>query len=430
MATSPDVVPNLDLRDPHPIPGPWPHYALMALHTVLLAGPDFRHRRTVATVGTIALMSVCWIRANFTTDFGFAQPFSIAWSTYLATLEKIVLLPRGATPESSFWRIDRPAREATSYAAFGLSKIRWALTLIFNMRGVRWNYQVKNVPPVSAGRRLVSRTDFLLRRAAMAVYYLVMADLASQAAVTVLYTNEATLVRGQVDSKYLHLRDGRSAVWSFLRAVVFGVQPYYMLQLQYAVLSLLAVSVQLSQPTDWPPIFGDLAETTSVRDFWGRYWHQTLRRMFEAWSRAFCDAWGLRPGTWQSRYARLWLSFLMSGLGHAASVLILPSPRNITFGERTGGLLAFFLWQAAVITFEDGVKHLWRRRIGGPSATESALVRMIGYAWVVCTLWYSMSWAGDVFLRLRLAEEPLFPFTLWGRLLETWVPRIRDYLVS
>jgi hypothetical protein len=41
-----------------------------------------------------------------------------------------------------------------------------------------------------------------------------------------------------------------------------------------------------------------------------------------------------------------------------------------------------------------------------------------------------MGWAGDVFLRMRLAEQPLFPFTISGGLLKMWIPRIRQFLVS
>lgn len=425
MATS--SIANHELHEPRG--SPWPHYMLMALHVLLLAGPPFRHRRTVATLSTVVLMALCWRHPNFTTDFGAAQPFSIAWSTYLATLEKIVLLPAGATPESSFWRVDKPAREATAYAAFGFQKIRWALVLIFNMRGIRWNYQVKNVPAVPTAEAR-SRRRFIARRLVAAVYYFLMADLASQAAVHILYTNEATLRRGDVDSKYLTLWDERSLVWSFVRALTFGVQPYYMLQLQYTVFSIVAVATHCSLPADWPASFGALSEVTSVRAFWGSYWHQTLRRLFQAWSCAARDALGFAPGSLGSRYAQLWLSFLMSGLGHAASILILPSPRNVTFAERTHGMLVFFVAQAALITAEDGVKHVWRKWLGGPGADRSFLVRLLGYAWVVGALWYSMGWAGDVFLRMRLAEQPLFPFTLSGAVLEEWVPKIRNYLVS
>ncbi|KAI1322264.1 membrane bound O-acyl transferase family-domain-containing protein [Xylariaceae sp. FL0255] len=418
---------NIKLREPKG--SPWPHYFLAALHVLLLAAPPFRHRRAVANIGTGVLMALCWRHPNFTTDFAVAQPFSIAWSTYMATLEKITLLPAGQTPETSFWRVDKPAHEATGYGAFSLSKIRWALTLIFNMRGIRWNHEIKNVPALPASQTL-SRLRFTAWRLAAAAYYLFMADLASHAMVLICYTDETSLLRGDVNSKYLRIWDDRSLVWSFVRALTFGVQPYYMLQMQYTVFSIVAVATTASRPADWPPQFGRLSETTSVRAFWGSYWHQTLRRMFESWMRAARDWCGFRQGTWQSRYIQLWLSFIMSGLGHAASVLILPSPKNITFQERTEGLLLFFLWQAFIITIEDGIKHVWNQWLGGPRAKDHVVPRVAGYIWVIGMLWFSMGWAGDVFLRMRLAEEPLFGSSPSGAFLETWIPMIRKYLVS
>ncbi|KAI0508608.1 hypothetical protein F5B22DRAFT_394064 [Xylaria bambusicola] len=425
MASS--TVANHDLREPHG--SPWPHYSLIALQFCLLAGPPFRYRRAVAIIGTIALMTQCWLHPNFSSDFDVAQPFSLTWSIYLTTLEKLVLIPSTATTEMSFWRSDMPAREATAYASFGVRKIRWALVLMFNMRGVRWNYEVKNVPKMPDAL-IQSRARFLLHRTIAAVYYLLMADLAGQTALQVFYTNEVTLLRGDVDSKLLTIRDERSVVWSFVRALTFAVQPYYIIQVQYSVSSIIAVITGMSRPADWPGSFGRLSETTTLRVFWGKYWHQTLRRLFHAWTSAFRDACGMKPGTWQSRYTQLWLSFVISGIGHAASMLILPSPSNITIEERTVGLLCFFVWQAAAITFEDGVKHIWRHWLGGPTGENGYAVRLLGYTWVVGTLWYSIGWAGGVYLRMRLGEQPLFPVTLSGALLQEWVPQLRNYAVS
>jgi len=109
-----------------------------------------------------------------------------------------------------------------------------------------------------------------------------------------------------------------------------------------------------------------------------------------------------------SSYTQLWLSFLISGLGHAASIVVLPSPDNITFSERSYGLVAFFLFQAAAITIEDFV--LWLR---GPRSS-SVFGSLLGYGWVAGTLWYSLPLAGDVYVRMRLGEKPLLPFTVIG----------------
>ena len=144
--------------------------------------------------------------------------------------------------------------------------------------------------------------------------------------------------------------------------------------------------------------------------------------MFTVYTTAFVHVLGIRRGTTLSSYVQLWLAFLISGLGHATSILILPSPTNITLDERTTGLIKFFLFQAAVITLEDFVQWSSDNFLG--NAFNLATFRtLIGYTWVVCTLWYSLPMAGDVFVRMRLGEDPVLPFTMIG-------PSIKGLLVS
>lgn len=140
--------------------------------------------------------------------------------------------------------------------------------------------------------------------------------------------------------------------------------------------------------------------------------------MFNTYTTAFVDAAGIRHGTNLSSYTQLWLAFLMSGLGHAASILVLPSPANISLPERTAGLVQFFLSQAAVITFEDAIQWSWTR-LWGKSSAGAAFRSAVGYAWVIGTLRYTLPWAGDVFVRMRLGEDPVLPFTVAGPWVKT-----------
>lgn len=47
----------------------------------------------------------------------------------------------------------------------------------------------------------------------------------------------------------------------------------------YRVFTIFAVGMGLSAPEYNAPFFGSLADAYSVRQFWGRYWHQTFRKV-------------------------------------------------------------------------------------------------------------------------------------------------------
>jgi hypothetical protein len=94
-------------------------------------------------------------------------------------------------------------------------------------------------------------------------------------------------------------------------------------------------------------------------------------------------------------------------------MLGLPAPANITKGERTLGMIQFFLFQATIISFEDFIQWGWKK-LGGKLEGPSVLRKLVGYCWVVGCFWYSMALAGDVMLRMRLGEESFLPFTILG----------------
>ncbi len=128
----------------------------------------------------------------------------------------------------------------------------------------------------------------------------------------------------------------------------------------------------------------------------------------------------IRRGTKLSAYSQIWLAFAISGVMHACSMRGLPRPTNITTGECTLGMLRFFLWQAFAITIEDIVMWMCRRGVGG---TGPKVCRtLVGWVWVVGSFWYSMAWAGDVMLRMRLNEETFLPGTVVGQWVERLVP--------
>ncbi|GFF55326.1 hypothetical protein IFM46972_10238 [Aspergillus udagawae] len=381
-----------------------PHILLFLVQMAALSSPPFRNRKTVFS-GAIVILAVLANVNRFTDDPKLAQFFSLAWPHYLNVLEKLLTSPSPG-PEAAFWREDRPAQEAMSFAPFRFSKLVWAFVIWFNLRGIRWNYQVANIPAEPLGRS-PGKWRFLADRVLTFIRLLCMADVLSHLAILNFYT---TAHGGPVDSRTLTTRHPKFACQLYRTATV-GMIPYTFMNLQYIGGAILWVVLGISQPADWPPFFGCLSQVTTVRAFWGKYWHQMIRRTVNVYTGFFCDLLHLRPGTIRT-YIRLWLSFAISGVMHWAAIYIIPAPMNLSFSERSVGFVKFFLLQAAAITLEDFVQFLYQRIAPGMAATPRRWHRWLGHAWAVFWFGFSLPFFLDIMLKMKNLEEPLLPGTV------------------
>lgn len=142
-----------------------------------------------------------------------------------------------------------------------------------------------------------------------------------------------------------------------------------------------------------------------------------------AFPQALVHALGIKRGGTLSAYTQLWLAFAISGLMHGQSIFMLPSPVNITFEERLNGVVVFFFMQAAAITVEDFLQ--WTLRgLGLESSGRSPAKTLFGYVWVIAFFWLSLPHIGDVLLRIRFGEQPLFAASPNG----AWVNKFVDTL--
>ena len=219
-----------------------PHLLLFGVQMAALAAPAFPGRRSICCFAIVVLA----ITANlnrFTDDPGLAQFFSLAWPHYLSVLEKL-WFSASPGPERFFWRIDRPEQEGRLMRPFGFSKLVWAFVIWFNLRGIRWNYQVKNIPegpPPTQGK-----WAFVRGRVIAFIRLLLMADVLSQLATTNFYTSPDGSV-GAVNSRYLTTRHSSFACQVYRTASV-GLIPYTFMNLQYVGGAILWVTLGISQP--------------------------------------------------------------------------------------------------------------------------------------------------------------------------------------
>jgi hypothetical protein len=238
MASSTNT-PNLIFREP--TGAILPHVSLYIIQFIALAAPPFRGRQLIFSAVIIGLAIQVHLNPHFTNTVPLAQPFTIAWSYYMATLAKLLFSdPPG--PEANYWRKTKSPKEALAYTGFGWRKIVWAIGLVVNQRGVRWSHQVKNTPAMKSQ----SRGRFLVAQAVKFGECVLVADLLFQLWRRLFYTAPDERI-GEMDSKYLTLHH-KSYIWSFFKALVFGSTPYFMLSMQYAQCSFIAVLLGISRP--------------------------------------------------------------------------------------------------------------------------------------------------------------------------------------
>ena len=109
---------------------------------------------------------------------------------------------------------------------------------------------------------------------------------------------------------------------------VFIVSLYYTLSALYATSSTIFVATGLYEPRDWPALFGSPLNACMVRRHCGyvcpmfpvphsRVWHQLHRRALTSNANFLASAFHIPRGT-LATYFKLFASFLVSGLAHAA----------------------------------------------------------------------------------------------------------------
>jgi len=68
-----------------------------------------------------------------------------------------------------------------------------------------------------------------------------------------------------------------------LRQVFFGwaagFAVYYTANIPYPIFAAATVALGVYEPHDWPPLMGKLRDVVTVRDLFGKFWHQCVRRV-------------------------------------------------------------------------------------------------------------------------------------------------------
>ncbi|KAF8315190.1 hypothetical protein DL93DRAFT_2112524 [Clavulina sp. PMI_390] len=276
------------------------------------------------------------------------------------------------------------------------TRVWWAYSMTHSPRLLGTNVQTANIVPLPPTLSS-SRLNFCLNRLFTLVTSLplmfatAMAPKYSQFLLDAATNQTPTLLQRAIVTS-----GGLIFTWNLIKS-------------GHCFLACLAVALRLSEPDEWPNLFGALGDAYTVRRAWGRTWHQMLRKPFEAGGNGIVSLFGAKPHTFASKYLKLYTAFALSTFAHVWGDFVIhgntlpPETRSNTWAKFSLDALItpqFFMSQAVGIMIEDHVIDMieWAWRTGkfgkvkkakgppGAKAKSSPGVvwygRAIGYAWV------------------------------------------------
>ncbi|OAX31205.1 hypothetical protein K503DRAFT_110337 [Rhizopogon vinicolor AM-OR11-026] len=128
-------------------------------------------------------------------------------------------------------------------------------------RAIGWSHQVKNIPPAPQQ----PRRSFIFRSTLRAAWYVVLFETGRLYVWYKPAFSSATI-------------GGQGYVVHYIDTVIFIGLGYWALNAMYFVMAVGSVAIGLFEPRMWPDIFGAWVDAYTIRRFWGRTWHQMLRR--------------------------------------------------------------------------------------------------------------------------------------------------------
>ncbi|KAF8170929.1 hypothetical protein BJ912DRAFT_1066377 [Pholiota molesta] len=172
----------------------------------------------------------------------------------------------------------------------------------------------------------------------------------------------------------------------------------------YDLVTLIAVGLLDGSPTSWPPVMDQPWHADSMHRFWGKDWHQLLRRTFLVF--------GGFPGKWiGGNIGMLFGMFLASGLFHECAMY------SMSRGFDHSATV-FFGAQAFVLLFERMWRRYTGRRISGIPGRLWVYFNMFVCAQPTVDAWHRRGLGGGMVIPPALSPTRWIFLPLAKRLLE------------
>ncbi|KAF5326880.1 hypothetical protein D9619_003995 [Psilocybe cf. subviscida] len=342
----------------------------------------------------ILIASLCFYHIFFTASNDAVGDYMSAMnvSCFIFTASDYILL-RNRQPELRQIGQRKPTSEMSLW-----ERLKWGFNLSVTPRTVGWSSE-----PTShiRSKPTSGRVAFIATQLVWIFFYYIMFDATSIVALSIPIYGRG----GPTFAEYGWI--WRATIWNHI------FNTYALLSIIYSSASVVTVALGLYQPGDWPHIFGYFGrDGYTVRNIWGRVWHQMLRKPVTGHANALADFLGLRKSTFTT-YFKLYVAFFVSGLIHYAGDYMLHQ-------DWAGQSVSFFVLQAVGITLEDALIATAKRA----GFTASPLGKLIGFCWVF--IWFSFSmpfWLERNFHAGSFDEGPSLPSLIMGLWKGAWTPK-------
>lgn len=241
------------------------------------------------------------------------------------------------------------------------ARLRWGWFASTSWRAPATKWEVKNVPPFDFNNPewVPTRTRFLLGKLKTLGLCLLFIDALG---IPPQDPAQGAMVFAPDKVAFFRRLENVSAQDVIIRFVVSAIgwtSIFCVLNACYSLLAIISVTTGLAPVDQWPPLFGKLADCYSIRQFWGRFWHQTLRQRISSPSHFLTySVFGLRKGSLVARYMNIWLTFVVSGLMHVAEEF------GTGVALQQSGSMQFFCTEACGIMFEDAFQAIFHYAAG------------------------------------------------------------------
>ncbi|TDL26773.1 hypothetical protein BD410DRAFT_469200 [Rickenella mellea] len=275
-----------------------------------------------------------------------------------------------------------------------VQRCKWVFRLLTSPRAIGWTHEPRHAfpPHPPANQR---RLGFIAKQLLSAFAYFVILDTVHTWIILspVFQRKGVDLQSDGYPMRLVNTALHAAHIWSYMS---FG----------YTLASAAAVALRITEPSNWPAIYGRWSDAYTLRRFWGRTWHQVFRRVVSTHGDFVTyRILKLRKGTFLADNIHRYTAFLVSGIIHAVGEY---GMFRDEFWEKSGAI-RFFLLQATAICIEQEISKAFRLK-------PTPWLRRLGFVWTFVWFVHTLPpWMNPQF-RHGMADNYGFPFSVSHRL--------------